>query len=108
MTLVGAGGGLGARAVGATRAQVLKSVLGEAVLMGVIGTTLGVLYGLPLEWYIVKVIMFEESGFTFPVLIPWLEAAAISLLAVLTATLAGLGPALHAVRMPITEAIAYE
>lgn len=96
------------RAVGATRSQVLLSVLGEAVMMGLIGTVLGVLFGLPLEWFIVKVVMFEESGFTFPVLMPWVESAAISLLAILTATLAGLGPALHAVRLPITEAIAYE
>jgi putative ABC transport system permease protein len=96
------------RAVGANRGQVLRSVLPEAMLMGLVGTALGLLYGIPLEWYVVRVVMLEESGFVFPVLMPWREAAGISILAILTATLAGLGPALHAVRLPITEAIAYE
>jgi putative ABC transport system permease protein len=96
------------RAVGATRSQVLRSVLAEALLMGIIGTALGVLFGLPMEWYIVRVIMLEESGFVFPMLIPWIEGAGIAALAIVTATLAGFGPAAHAVRMPITEAIAYE
>ena len=37
------------RAVGATQPQVLKTVLAEAMLMGVLGTVLGVLIGLPME-----------------------------------------------------------
>jgi putative ABC transport system permease protein len=96
------------RAVGATRGQVLRSVLFEALLMGLIGSALGVLFGLLLEWYALKVIMLEESGFRFPVTPPWREAAIISALAVTTATVAALLPALRAVRMRIADAIAYE
>jgi ABC-type lipoprotein release transport system permease subunit len=96
------------RAVGGTRSQVLHTVLAEAVLIGVVGTFLGLLIGLPLEWYIVRVLLFEETGFLFPVRIPWTEAGVITLLSVLAATLAGLGPALHAMRLRITDAIAYE
>jgi putative ABC transport system permease protein len=96
------------RAVGASRAQVLRSVLAEALLMGVIGTAIGVVVGVPLEWYILEVVMLEESGFLFPLVVPWLEAGVIAVAALLIATLAGLGPAVHAVRERIPEAIAYE
>jgi putative ABC transport system permease protein len=96
------------RAVGATQGQVLRTVLFEALLMGLIGSALGVLFGLLLEWYAVKVILLEESGFRFPVTPPWREAGVIALLAVTTATLAGLLPALRAVRLRIADAIAYE
>jgi putative ABC transport system permease protein len=96
------------RAVGATQGQVLHTVLAEATLMGLLGTALGVLAGMPMEWYLLRVVIYEESGFIFPVAFPWRETLALSALAVGTATLAGLVPALHAVRLRIAEAIAYE
>jgi putative ABC transport system permease protein len=96
------------RAVGATQLQVLKSVLAEAFLMGVIGTILGILVGLPMEWYLLRVVLVEESGFVFPMIIPWKEALGIGAIAIGIATLAGLIPALHAVRLRIVDAIAYE
>src|SRR4029077_6184115 len=39
------------RAVGASRDQVLRSVLAEAVLMGLVGAILGLAIGVLLEWY---------------------------------------------------------
>jgi putative ABC transport system permease protein len=96
------------RAVGATQAQVLKSVLAEALLMGLLGTVLGFALGLPLEWYLLDVVMREETGFVFELLVPWKEALGIGAICVLTSTLAGLVPAFHAVRLNIPEAIAYE
>jgi putative ABC transport system permease protein len=96
------------RAVGATQTQVIHTVIAEACLMGVFGTALGILFGIPLEWFVLKVVIFEESGFLFPVTIPWDGALWIALVALATATLAGLGPALYAVRQRIPEAIAYE
>jgi putative ABC transport system permease protein len=96
------------RAVGATRAQVLRSVLAEAVLMGLIGTLVGVAVGVPVEHYVIKVILLEEAGFTMPVLFPWSWAGLIVVVTLATATLAGLGPALRAMRQSIPEAIAYE
>jgi putative ABC transport system permease protein len=96
------------RAVGATQGQVLRSVLAEAVLMGIIGTSIGLLVGVPVEWYCVHVIMFEEAGFLLPVRIPWQEAAVIGAASMLTAALAGVWPALRTSRLRIPEAIAYE
>jgi putative ABC transport system permease protein len=96
------------RAVGATQDQVLRSVLAEAVLMGMIGTLVGLLVGVPFEWYVVRAVIYEEAGFKFPVVYPWAAAGVIAGLAMLSAILAGIGPALHAVRLRIAEAIAYE
>jgi putative ABC transport system permease protein len=96
------------RAVGATQPQVIKTVIAEATLMGFFGTILGFALGLPLEWFLLKVVLWEESGFDFDLLIPWKESLGIGLIAVLASTIAGLIPALHAVKMRITDAIAYE
>ncbi len=96
------------RAIGASRVQGIRSVLAEAALMGIFGSIIGILVGIPLQWYVLKVLIFEESGYVFPLHIPWLEALVIAAAAMLAAILAGLGPALHAVRQRIPEAIAYE
>lgn len=96
------------RAVGATQPQIMRSVLAEAVLMGIIGSLIGLALGLPLEYYVVKVILLEDAGFVFPMHVPWLALSLIVGSALVVAILAGLGPALHAMRMRIAEAIAYE
>jgi putative ABC transport system permease protein len=96
------------RAVGATRAQVLRSVLAEAALMGLIGTLFGVALGVPIEWYIVRVVIWEEGGFLFPLVIPWVAIVAVAGLSLTLATLAGLGPAAAAVRLNIAEAVTVE
>jgi putative ABC transport system permease protein len=95
-------------AIGATPGQVIGTVLAEAILMGVFGTILGILMGIPLEWYVLRVVLFEESGFDFALLMPWKQFIGITCGALLVATLAGLMPALKAVKTPIPEAIAYE
>jgi putative ABC transport system permease protein len=96
------------RAVGSTQGQVLHTVVAEATLMGILGTILGLVAGVPLEWYILRVIIFEETGFIFPVTVPWLQTLTLSAVAIGVATFAGLFPALHAVRLRIAEAIQYE
>lgn len=96
------------RAVGATRPQVLRSVLAEAVLMGIVGAAVGFLIGLVLEWYALNVMIYDEAGFHFPMRVPWLEAGAVSLGSVAFATLAGLWPAYLATTLRIPDAIAYE
>jgi putative ABC transport system permease protein len=96
------------RAVGASRGQILRSVLAEAVLMGVTGAVVGFLIGLLLEWYVLDVMLLDEAGFVFPFKVPWIEAGVVFLLSVVCATLAGLWPAYHATRLRIPDAIAYE
>ncbi|MFO0805341.1 MAG: ABC transporter permease [Gemmataceae bacterium] len=95
-------------ALGATPGQVLRSVLAEAILMGLFGTAMGILIGLPMEWYILNVVLTEESGFVFELLVPWKEAMGIAVAALFTATIAGLVPAMHAVKTRIPDAIQWE
>ena len=66
------------RAIGASRAQVIRSVLAEACLMGVIGTVIGLLVGIPLQWYVLNVVILEESGYLFPVYIHWVGGLIIA------------------------------
>jgi putative ABC transport system permease protein len=96
------------RAIGASQMQIVRSVVAEAALMGVIGTAIGLIVGIPMEWYVLQVVLLEESGYLFAMYIPWVECLFISAAAILLATVAGLGPALYAVRQRIPEAIAYE
>jgi putative ABC transport system permease protein len=96
------------RAIGASQAQVVYLVLAEASLMGVFGSILGVIFAIPLQWYVLKIAFLEEAGHIFPVYLPWWESIVIAVTALLIATLAGLGPALYAVRERIPETIAYE
>ncbi|MEI7688467.1 MAG: FtsX-like permease family protein, partial [Planctomycetota bacterium] len=96
------------RAVGASREQVIMTVLAEACLMGVIGTFIGILVGVPLEWYVLHVVILEDAGMLFPVVLPWKEALFVAAGAMITAILAGLGPAIYAVRQRIPDTIAYE
>jgi putative ABC transport system permease protein len=95
-------------AVGATPGQVLRSVLAEALLMGMFGTALGIIIGLPMEWYVLKVVLVEESGFIFDVVIPWKQTAIIAGVSITTATLAGLLPAMRAIQTRIPDALQYE
>jgi putative ABC transport system permease protein len=95
-------------ALGATPGQVLRSVIAEAVLMGLFGTVLGILFGLPLEWYVLNIVISDESGFIFDVVVPWKESLGIAAAAIGTAALAGLIPAIHAIRTRIPDAIQWE
>jgi putative ABC transport system permease protein len=96
------------RAVGASRGQIILTVLAEALLMGVLGTVMGLLVGVPLQWFALQIVMLEDTGYSFPVYVPWAATLWIAAMSVGMATLAGLGPALQVTRQRIPEAIAPE
>lgn len=95
-------------AVGATPGQVLRSVLAEAILMGIFGTVIGILIGLPMVWYVLRLVLVEESGFLLDVLIPWKQTGVIATVSITTAALAGLLPAIRAIQTRIPDALQYE
>jgi putative ABC transport system permease protein len=95
-------------AVGATPGQVLRSVLAEAMFMGIFGTLIGLLIGLPMVWYVLRLVLVEESGFILPILIPWKQTAIIAAVSISTATFAGLLPAIRAIQTRIPDALQYE
>ena len=61
-----------------------------------------------IEWYTIRLLLFDEAGFVFPMLIAWKPAVVVFSLATVLAALVGLWPAYHATRLRIAEAIAYE
>ena len=96
------------RAVGATRTQVMISVLAEAMLMGLAGGVLGLVAGWALEWYALEVMLWDEAGFQFPLMFPWGQAFSMLGASALFATLVGLWPAWRAACLDIPEAVAAE
>jgi putative ABC transport system permease protein len=96
------------RAVGATPQQVFRSVLAEALLMAILGTATGLVIGIPLEWYTVRILLFVETGTLLAMQFPWATAATILVLMLICAALASLPPALRTGRMRIADAIGQE
>jgi putative ABC transport system permease protein len=95
-------------AIGATPGQVIRSVLWEALLMGLFGIALGFITGAILAWFVLRILIYEETGFTFAVLLPPGPIALIAFGALGMATLAGLIPAWNAVRTDPVDALVYE
>ena len=96
------------RAVGATRSQILWTVTAEALLMGFAGSLLGLVAGVLLEWYALDIMLWDEAGFRFPLLIPWGECLIVLGAGTLMATIIGLWPAYMATLLEIPEAVAQE
>jgi putative ABC transport system permease protein len=92
------------RAVGATRSLVLRMVIGEALILGLLGSALGLGLGLHLAWNIAT--MTERMwGYALPFEVPWQIVGVAIGLTVGLCILAGLAPARHASRTNVIEAL---
>jgi putative ABC transport system permease protein len=95
------------RAIGATRGQVWKTIVAEALLLAALGTAFGILAGLYLSYVFVAGLNaagYMRMAYTFP-LAGVLAAIAAGLL---FGVLAALMPARQAARMEIIKALRYE
>jgi putative ABC transport system permease protein len=96
------------RAIGATQAQVRRSVIAEAAWMGLIGGLLGLFAGTVMAYHHVVYNTKQLTGWTFQFYYPY-DVAALSIIAAVTlCILAGFAPAKQAASMPIVSAIGYE
>ena len=92
------------RAVGATRGLVLRMVVGEALILGLLGSALGLGLGLHLAWNITT--MTERMwGYHLPFQVPWPFVGTAIALTVGLCVLAGIAPARHASRTNVIEAL---
>lgn len=94
------------RALGATSRQIFLTVIVEASAMAVIGVVLGAALGLALEWYVLRVILLVETGFNFPILLPWADGLMVAAVVGVAAIVSGFAPALSASRMGIGTGLA--
>ena len=95
------------RAIGMTRAQVIRMVLAEAGLLGVIGGVLGVCTGIILA-RILFIGMTTMSGYDLTFVLPP-EGVVISLIAaIIISQIAAILPSRRAARIKILEAVHYE
>ncbi len=92
------------RAIGATRGQVLRMVVGEALVLGLLGSGLGLALGLHLAWNTTTMTR-RMWGFPIPFDVPWLFVGAAAAMTVGLCILAGILPARHAARTNIIDAL---
>lgn len=92
------------RAVGATKSQIARLVLVEALVLGVLGAVVGVLLGIHAAAS-ENVLTLRLIGFEVPMAIPWPRVAAGLALTLAVCLLAGIAPALRASRSNVIDAM---
>jgi putative ABC transport system permease protein len=96
------------RAIGATQAQVRRSVVLEAGWMGVLGGMLGLLAGTIMSYHHVVYNTKVLTGWTFQFYYPYGVAVLSIIASVGLCLLAGYAPSKQAAATPIVTAIGYE
>jgi putative ABC transport system permease protein len=95
------------RAVGMTRGQVVRMILAEAAIMGLIGGVLGVIFGVLLSRIFMQA-MTAMSGYSLSYVLPLARIGIALFIAFVISQLAAFLPALRASRIRVLEAIHYE
>jgi len=96
------------RAIGASRTQLVISLVVEAAFLGLCASVGGMLLGALQTWLFLDTIAVMQSGWHLDFLFPVEASARIGLLVIATSALAGLLPGVRASRLEIRDAIAYE
>ena len=96
------------QAIGASKKQVERLVLWEAVYLGMIGALLGVVGGLVLAWVLIAVVNKQSFGWTIRMTVPISLLLQAVILAIIAAWLAGFLPARWAARQPVVEGLREE
>ncbi len=96
------------RAVGATRGQVVLSIVLSGAALGAVGSALGLGGGWLVEWVLLQRIVPADTGWVYPPAYPWTTAALLALLGTATSAVAAALPARWAAGAPLAESLAYE
>lgn len=95
------------RSIGMTRAQIVKMILAEAGLLGIMGGLMGLGFGVLLT-RIFLASMTAMSGYSLELVIPTRTILTAVIVALVVSQLAAALPAARAARTPVLEAIHYE
>ncbi len=96
------------RAIGASRRQVVLSLVTESAFLGFAATLCGILAGVPQGYIFLKVIGTATSGWNLPYGVPWETALRMSVFVVGAALIAGFLPGRRAAGLDVKEALSYE
>lgn len=86
------------RYLGATHRRVARVVVLETALIGIAGTSLGVVAGILLSYILTRVIMLQSFGWTIAYAVPWLLVVQIAAVVFASTLLAAVLPAREAMR----------
>jgi putative ABC transport system permease protein len=92
------------RAIGMSRRQVMRMVVVEAALLGVVGVVVGAVAGLGAG----AVLLQLGGGLTNPGGIPWLPIGVAAVLGLVLPALAAIYPALAAARISIVRSLYFD
>lgn len=94
------------RAIGASRRQVQRMVVAEALLLGLFGAALGILAGVAMSYGFTAA--FSTIGWKVPYIFPIMGIVAAAVIAVLLALFSSVLPARNAAKLDIIRALQYE
>lgn len=96
------------RSVGATGSQIVRMILYEAGLMGLISNLLGLITGIFLSFILIHVINKQSFGWTIQFFFPVMLIPKLLFMVLTTSILAGYFPARRATKLKIIEMVQYE
>lgn len=94
------------KAIGATRSDILRQFLAEAIVLTSVAGAFGVLAGFSLSWIAIRIILLFQSGWAF--VIPWTGAAISFSISAAIGIIFGYFPARRAAKLNPIEALRYE
>jgi putative ABC transport system permease protein len=96
------------RAIGATRRQIVLSVMAEAGFLGLSAAIIGVVASIPSALIFVQTIGMDATGWSVPFRFPAFAATRAILSVVVFSVASGVVPGVKASRLAVTRALAYE
>lgn len=96
------------RAIGMLRGQLLRMILVESLLLGVVGAAMGSVVGAINGYVMLDVVSRQDTGWQVPVTLDPLSLTAFCLTLIAVAVLAGVYPARVAGRLQVVDALGYE